>query len=104
MKKYCISLFIYLTVFLFFSGMAYAEFWSSKTSNKYHYPNCKWAQTIRPSTLLKFNTPEAAIQAGFKACKVCKPPAASKAKIDATYQAVMELLKKIEADKQKDNR
>jgi methylphosphotriester-DNA--protein-cysteine methyltransferase len=104
MKKFCISLLIYLTVFLFFGGMAYAEFWSSKTSNKYHHPNCKWAQTIKPSNLLKFSTPEAAIQAGFMACRVCKPPAASKAEVDATYQAVMELLKKSEADKPKDKR
>ncbi len=55
-----------------------AEFWGSKKSNKYHYPTCGWARKINQENLVKFNSPEAAIRAGYVPCKVCKPPAASR--------------------------
>lgn len=55
-----------------------AEFWASKNSNKYHYPTCRSAQNIKPNNLIKFNSPEKAIKAGYVPCKVCKPPIASK--------------------------
>ncbi|TAL28327.1 MAG: hypothetical protein EPN94_00515 [Nitrospirae bacterium] len=51
-----------------------AEFWGSKNSNKYHYPDCKWAQKIKPDNLVKFKSPEDAIKASYIPCKVCKPP------------------------------
>jgi hypothetical protein len=50
------------------------EFWGSKTSNKYHYPTCKWTKQIKPSNLVKFNSPEEAQKAGYIPCPVCKPP------------------------------
>jgi hypothetical protein len=50
------------------------EFWGSKTSNKYHYPTCKWTKQIRPSNLVKFKSPEEAQKAGYIPCPVCKPP------------------------------
>jgi len=53
---------------------AFAEFWASKKSYKYHYPACKWAQKIKPANLVKFNTAQEAIRAGYVPCKVCKPP------------------------------
>ncbi|MCL5062959.1 MAG: hypothetical protein M0Z70_08040 [Nitrospiraceae bacterium] len=63
---------------LFIPSVAFAEFWASKMSNKYHYPSCKWAQKINPANLIRFKTPEDAIKAGYIPCKVCKPPEASK--------------------------
>ncbi len=54
------------------------EFWGSKNSNKYHYPDCKWAQKIKPSNLIKFDSPEEAQKAGYIPCKVCRPPVSSK--------------------------
>lgn len=51
-----------------------AEFWGSKKSNKYHYPSCEWARKINPANLIKFNSPQEAIRAGYMPCKVCRPP------------------------------
>ena len=50
------------------------DFWGSKTSNKYHYPTCKWTKQISPSNLIKFKSPEEAQKAGYIPCPVCKPP------------------------------
>jgi hypothetical protein len=46
----------------------------SKTSNKYHYPDCKWAKMIPPERLITFKSVEEAQEAGYKRCPVCKPP------------------------------
>jgi len=46
----------------------------SKTSNKYHYPDCQWAKTIAPERLITFKSVEEAQKAGYKPCPVCKPP------------------------------
>ena len=35
---------------------AEVEFVGSKTSNKYHYPTCKWVRTISPWKLIKFKS------------------------------------------------
>jgi methylphosphotriester-DNA--protein-cysteine methyltransferase len=45
----------------------------SKNSNKYHYPDCKWAKKISPKNLLTFKTAQEALAAGYVPCKVCKP-------------------------------
>lgn len=45
----------------------------SKNSDKYHEPSCKWAQKIKPSNEVWFDSKEAAQSAGYIACKVCKP-------------------------------
>jgi hypothetical protein len=50
----------------------------SKTSNKYHYPTCKWAKTIRPSHLIKFKSVAEAQAHHYIPCPVCKPPPLSK--------------------------
>lgn len=72
-----VSIFLLLFVPITLAG----EFWGSKNSNKYHYPDCRWAQKIKPSNLIKFNSPEEAQKAGYIPCKVCKPPISSKAEI-----------------------
>lgn len=66
-----------LILIVFFTA-AYAnavqEFVGSKTSNKYHYPTCKWAKEILPDKLMKFDSPETAHQARYIPCPICKPP------------------------------
>jgi len=79
MKKISI---ITIFLILFASYALSAEFWASKNSNKYHYPSCKWAQKINPKNLIKFNSPEQAIKAGYVPCKVCKPPTSSKTELN----------------------
>jgi hypothetical protein len=46
----------------------------STTSNKYHYPSCKWAKTIKASRLIKFKSVKEAQERGYIPCPVCKPP------------------------------
>ena len=46
----------------------------SKTSNKYHYPDCKWAKTILPEKLVGFKSVKEAREKGYIPCPVCKPP------------------------------
>ena len=46
----------------------------SMTSNKYHYPGCKWAAQIRPHNLLNFSTTEEARKRGYIPCPTCRPP------------------------------
>lgn len=50
----------------------------SKTSNKYHYPNCKWVRTIKRSNLIKFKSVEEAQGRHYIPCPVCKPPPLAK--------------------------
>lgn len=38
----------------------------------YHYPTCKKVPKVENS--VAFDSPLSAIRAGFKPCKVCKPP------------------------------
>jgi hypothetical protein len=47
----------------------------SITSNKYHYPDCKWAKTIPSRKLLTFKSVKEAREKGYIPCPVCKPPA-----------------------------
>jgi len=46
----------------------------SKTSNKYHYPGCKWAKTILPERVIGFKSVKEAKEKGYIPCPVCKPP------------------------------
>jgi len=46
----------------------------SMTSNKYHYPDCKWARTIKRSRLIKFKSVKEAQERNYIPCPVCKPP------------------------------
>lgn len=62
-----------LLIFLSTYALA-SEFYASKSSNLYHYPDCKVAQKIRPKRLIIFGSPEAAIRIGYVPCNICKPP------------------------------
>jgi hypothetical protein len=50
------------------------EFLGSKTSNKYHYPTCKWVKMIAPWNIIKFKSPHEAQEHHYVPCPVCKPP------------------------------
>jgi hypothetical protein len=49
----------------------------SKNSDVYHYPSCHYVDRITPENLIYFDTPKDAIAAGYRPCKVCKPPTKS---------------------------
>jgi hypothetical protein len=46
----------------------------SNTSNKYHYPDCKWAAKIHPKKLRTFSSVKAARKQGYISCPTCGPP------------------------------
>ena len=50
----------------------------SITSNKYHYPDCKWAKTILPQKVLCFRSVVEAKEKGYIRCPVCMPPLTDK--------------------------
>jgi PBP1b-binding outer membrane lipoprotein LpoB len=50
------------------------KFVGSINSDKYHYPDCEWAKKIKPENQVWFSSPEEARKAGYKPCKVCRPP------------------------------
>lgn len=50
------------------------EFVGSKTSNKYHYPTCKWVKAISAWKLIKFKSAQEAQERGYIPCPLCKPP------------------------------
>jgi len=50
------------------------KYLGSITSNKYHYPDCKWAKTIVPEKLIGFNSVSEAEEKGYIQCPTCKPP------------------------------
>ncbi|MGB9903488.1 MAG: Ada metal-binding domain-containing protein [Desulfotomaculales bacterium] len=50
------------------------KFVGSINSNVYHYSSCQWAKKISPKNQIWFSSPEEAKKAGYKPCKVCRPP------------------------------
>lgn len=46
----------------------------STKSNKYHYPECRWAKKISPDNEIWFSDREDAISHGYVPCGVCHPP------------------------------
>jgi hypothetical protein len=46
----------------------------SKTSNKYHYPECKWGKQIVPEKRLGFHSVKEAQDNGYVQCRACRPP------------------------------
>lgn len=91
MKASKIVLFIVALLISFTVVANAAEFWASKKSNKYHYPDCKWAQRIKPENLIVFNTAEA-IRAGYIPCKVCRPPFISRSYNNPTEYSLTRLM------------
>jgi len=55
------------------AGRAEKYYVASKKSKKFHRPGCKWAQKIAPHNLIKFDSRDEAIDAGYEPCRVCKP-------------------------------
>ncbi len=49
------------------------KFVGSMTSNKAHYPDCKWAAKINPKNLITFPSLAAAREKGYIPCPVCRP-------------------------------
>jgi hypothetical protein len=49
------------------------KFVGSITSNKIHYPDCKWAAKIKPDRLITFPSIAAARAQGYIPCPVCRP-------------------------------
>lgn len=45
----------------------------NSNSGKFHYADCRWAQKIRDDHRVEFESRDEAVDAGFVACKVCKP-------------------------------
>ena len=45
----------------------------SVTSKKYHRPDCRYAQKIKPENLIRFESVEDAKAQGYLPCKVCSP-------------------------------
>jgi hypothetical protein len=54
------------------------ELVGSKTSNKYHYPTCKWVREISAWRLIKFKSATEAQERGYVPCPGCKPPPLSR--------------------------
>lgn len=46
----------------------------SKKSDKYHYPDCRWAKKILPENEIWFSSSDEARAAGYVPCGVCNPP------------------------------
>jgi hypothetical protein len=58
------------------SGSAFDEedlFVGSITSKKYHRPDCRYAQKIKPENLISFRSIDDARRQGYIPCKVCNP-------------------------------
>ena len=77
MKKIRVLLSIAILIFpiVFLSFSADFKYVDSKTSIKYHYPDCKWAKKISAENMVTFKTVQEAVKAKYVPCKVCKPPA-----------------------------
>lgn len=56
------------------SNVPTGKFVGSKTSNKYHYPDCKFAKKIRPEKTVTFHSAEEAREKGYVPCPACKAP------------------------------
>lgn len=50
-----------------------AQYVGSINSDKYHYPDCKWAERIKPENEIWFDSIKEAEEAGYKPCKACRP-------------------------------
>ncbi len=50
------------------------KYLGSKNSHIYHYPGCKWAMKIKADNAVWFASAAEARAAGYRPCRVCKPP------------------------------
>ncbi len=49
------------------------QYVGSVNSNKYHYPECRWAKKIKSQNEIWFKDKADARKHGYVPCKVCKP-------------------------------
>jgi methylphosphotriester-DNA--protein-cysteine methyltransferase len=74
-KSFLLSIFILALLSLVsFSFAGDFKYVGSNKSDKYHFPNCKWALKIKPANLVTFQSAKEALAAKYVPCKVCKPP------------------------------
>jgi len=52
---------------------ASTEFWASEKTDKFHLPDCEWAEKISDTNKIIYDTREDAIADGKKPCSVCNP-------------------------------
>lgn len=45
----------------------------SINSDKYHYPDCRWAENIKPENEIWFSSTEDAEEQRYVPCKTCQP-------------------------------
>ena len=69
---------------LFESTTSASYFVGSKNSDVYHYPSCYYVDNILSANLIYFNTPESAINSGYRPCKYCNPPTTSSSSSETT--------------------
>lgn len=50
------------------------QFVGSTESDKYHYPDCRWAENIDSENEIWFDSAKEAQKEGYKPCGTCKPP------------------------------
>lgn len=48
-------------------------YWASANSDKFHYPNCEWAQKISSKNKVVFHSRDEALNSGYSPCHVCSP-------------------------------
>jgi len=76
-KKWGVAFAVALIVI--FVGSSFAEkddakYYGSMKSDKYHRSSCRYVEKIKAENLIEFDSVKEAREAGYVACKVCKPP------------------------------
>lgn len=74
LKIITIQLLLFLALACSDDSQNEAKYVGSRNSNIYHYTDCKWAKKISSRNLIEFYSVREAKSAGYRACKVCKPP------------------------------
>ena len=49
------------------------QYVGSINSDKFHYPDCRWAQNIHEENEVWFSSREEAIDSGYVPCQTCRP-------------------------------
>jgi methylphosphotriester-DNA--protein-cysteine methyltransferase len=52
---------------------AFADYWASARSNKFHVQQCRSVRMIKKENLISFKTKKEAVRAGYVPCKICRP-------------------------------
>jgi hypothetical protein len=97
-KRFLIPFALVLVFLVFVSSTLGAEFQGSRNYDKYHYPDCRWAQKINPGNFIKFSSPEEAVTTGYVPCKVCKPPLPSKSRSNVNENTSLAKARNLDGD------